>query len=393
LSTRRRAPRRIPAPARNPWPRALEIRDEWLSHALNTEPADRGTAEAVITELYALAGHSPPEFAWVSSPAAAVALLPPGQALSLAGRPPIEGRLATLVTSLRHRLDQRIGTIRRPPFGRSAPVPPPDPHTALGEGTSLRFVLNEGAGPALRRTIRDSVAWALRGELATRAGLHWYGQQDAHWIALYDLHQRVDGVRFASEDVAQLALWAALARSCGWWWPRDDVCVVAERPLVVRTERVSEAYGEARLHSANGPAVAVPDGWTVHAWHGTRVPSWVIDAPTADRITSERNVEVRRCAIEHVGWAAFIEDAGLEVLARADDPGNPGCELLLYDAWPEPWRAPARLLLAVNGSVERDGTRRRYGLRVPAGFDHPLDAAGWTYGLSGAQYAQLRRRT
>ncbi|WP_410620570.1 DUF6745 domain-containing protein [Amycolatopsis sp. cmx-8-4] len=200
-------------------------------------------------------------------------------------------------------------------------------------------------------------------------------------------------MRFAADDVTQLELWAALARSCGWWWPRENVCVIAERPLVVRTERLPSDYGEARLHNGSGPAMAFPDGWTVHAWHGTRVPPWVIDAPTADRITGERNVEVRRCAIEHVGWTAFIEDAGLQLLARADDPGNPGSELLLYDSWPEPWRAPARLLLAVNGSVERDGTRRRYGLRVPAGFDHPLDAAGWTYGLSGAQYAQLSRRT
>jgi hypothetical protein len=383
LSTRRRAPRRFPAPARDSWPRALEIRDEWQRHALSTEPAERGAAEAAITELYALAGHSPPEFAWVSSPAAAVALLPPGQALSMTGPWPIEGRLATLVSSLRERLDQRIGA-RRDPYRR--PDPPRD-------GASVRELVNNGVAPALHRTIRDSVAGALRGELGTPSGLHWYGQQDAYWIAQYDLHQRIDGVRFATDDVAQLESWAVLARSCGWWWPRENVCVVAERPLVVHTEQVPSDYGEARLHNGNGPAMAFPDGWTVHAWHGTRVPSWVIDAPTADRITVERNVEVRRCAIEHVGWAAFIEGAGLELLARTDDPGNPGCELLLYDAWQEPWRAPARLLLAVNGSLERDGTRRRYGLRVPAGFDHPLDAAGWTYGLSGAQYARLSRRT
>ncbi|WP_328644787.1 hypothetical protein OHS58_30345 [Amycolatopsis sp. NBC_00348] len=381
MSTPRREPRRIPVPG--DVSRVPEIRDEWLRHALSTEPAERGTAEAVISELYALAGQSPPEFVRVSSPAAAVALIPPARTLSLGGDLPVEGRIATLVTSLRERLDQYIGAWRN---RYRQPDPPRD-------GASVREFLNNGVAPALRRTIRDSVAGALRGELATSSGLHWYGQQDAYWVAHYDLHQRVDGVRFAADDVAQLDLWATLARSCGWWWPRENVCVVADRPLVVRTEQLPSDYGEARLHNGNGPALAFPDGWTVHAWHGTRVPPWVIDAPTADRITGERNVEVRRCAIEHVGWTAFIEDAGLRLLARADDPGNPGSELLLYDAWPEPWRTPARWLLAVNGSVERDGTRRRYGLRVPAGFDHPLDAAGWTYGLSGAQYAQLSRRT
>ncbi|MEU0796992.1 DUF6745 domain-containing protein [Amycolatopsis sp. NPDC005961] len=378
MSASRRPGRRFPGPEL--WSRALEIRNSWLSHALSTEPADRPAAEAAITRLYELAGASPPSFEWVPSPAAATEVVAPGQALSLGGDLPVEARLATLVTSLRERLDQRIGSWhdRR----RRVDRPPPDPLEF-----SLRTLLNNGLGPALRRSIRDSVAGALRGELTTRAGLHWDGQQEAHWIALYDLHRQVDGVRFEPADGVQLDLWATLARSCGWWWPREDVCVIAERPLVVRTERVDDDYGLVRLHHETGPAVAFPDGWTVHAWHGTRVPSWVIDAPTAERIIAERNVEVRRCAIERVGWPAFVAEAGFELLDRAEDPGNPGSELRLYDG------PSTRLLLVVNGSVERDGTRRHYGLRVPAEIDHSLDAAGWTYGLSGAQYARLRRRT
>jgi hypothetical protein len=123
------------------------------------------------------------------------------------------------------------------------------------------------------------------------------------------------------------------------------------------------------------------------------VPSWVIEAPTVDRIADEGTVEVRRCAIERIGWGAFIDQAGLRIVGQAADPGNPGSELRLYDLPYRRWGAPTRLLLAVNGSVERDGTRRRYGLRVPPWFDDPLDAAGWTYGLTGVQYAQLQRRT
>ncbi len=57
------------------------------------------------------------------------------------------------------------------------------------------------------------------------------------------------------------------------------------------------------------------------------------------------------------------------------------------------WGVPNRMLLAVNGSAERDGRRRRYGLSVPASIEDPVVAAGWSYGLSGAQYAQLIRRT
>jgi hypothetical protein len=165
-----------------------------------------------------------------------------------------------------------------------------------------------------------------------------------------------------------------------------------DRPAALHTEPIPGEVDDRRLHSSDGPSVEYRDGWAVHAWHGTRVPAWVIESPTVDRIAAESNVEVRRCAIERIGWGAFIEDAGLRLIGQSADPGNPGAVLQLYDLPFEPWGA-TRVLLAVNGSVERDGTRRRYGLRVPAWLTDPLEAAGWTYGLSGAQYAQLQRRT
>lgn len=146
--------------------------------------------------------------------------------------------------------------------------------------------------------------------------------------------------------------------------------------------------GEVRLHCADGPAVRYADGWDVHAWHGTQVPSWVISDPNVQRIGREANVEVRRCAIERIGWTSYIDRAGLRLVAAAPDPGNPGSELRLYDM-----RKETRVLLAVNGSVERDGRRRQYGLTVPGFLNDPVDAAGWTYGLSAEQYSLLVRRT
>ena len=84
--------------------------------------------------------------------------------------------------------------------------------------------------------------------------------------------------------------------------------------------------------------------------------------------------------------------AGLKMVDRSDDPGNPGCELQLFDA-PQQWRNNSRILLTVNGSLERDGHRRRYGLHVPRWISSSLDAAGWTYGIRGHDYARLARRT
>lgn len=306
----------------------------WLDHALCTDPADRPAAEAAITRLYTELNTPPPEFVWVGSPAAAAKVVPPSSPLFSDGPLPFESRLATKISTLRARLPRRA------------------PTTGVG-----------------------AVVAMIRAAVGTSLGLHWHGQHDIHWVP----------------QVHEPNPWAVLTRSCGWWWPRERVCVLAERPLVQRTEPGDD--GDLRLHCADGPSVVYPDGFTVHAWHGTRVPSWVIDDPSVDRIAAEANVEVRRCAIERIGWGAFIEQARLRLVGRADDPGNPGAELRLYDLPYARWGRPTRLLLAVNGSVERDGTRRRYGLRVPAWFDDPLDAAGWTYGLTGPQYQRLLRRT
>lgn len=349
-------------------------------------------AEDAIAGLYAMVDRPRPAFVWVGSPAAAVRMLPLSlRTLAFDGAWPLESRLATLVSALRERLDRRIGAGNI--YSRRVALPL-DPLVALRSGEYLWSIVDIGIRDPLRRVVRESVAGMVRAAVGERLGLMWFGQHDADWVAHYDVHRRVLGARFGAADAAQLELWARIARSCGWWWPREDVCVIAERPTATRTEPVPGAtYGEVRLHDAAAPAVAFPDGWAVHSWHGTRVPSWVIDSPTVELIAAERNVEVRRCAIERIGWAAFIDQAGLALVGQAGDPGNPGHELRLYDLPYQQWGRRTRLLLAVNGSVERDGTRRRYGLRVPPWFDDPIDAAAWSYGLTGPQYAQLRRRT
>ena len=371
------------------WWRATSLRSEWFDHALSTEPADRQASEDAITGLYALVGRPRPSFTWVDSPAAAQPLLPPFAGIRSDRPLAVESLVASSVSALRERLDRRIGA-RRTPFVRP-PDPPPDPLAALRSGLPLPSVLEAGIRDPLHRTATESVAGRIRAALPGRSGLVWYGQHEAAWVAHYDVHRRVGLALFGADDLAQVELWATIARSCGWWWPREGVCVVAERPAEVHVEPlVGSAYDESRLHREDGPALVFRDGWSLHAWHGTAVPPWVVESPTADLIAAEPNVEVRRCAIEHIGWEEYVDQAGLTLVSRSPDPGNPGSELRLYDL---PRGSRTRLLLAVNGSLERDGTRRRYGLRVPPWFNDPIDAAGWSYGLTGPQYALLRRRT
>ncbi|WP_169988923.1 DUF6745 domain-containing protein [Microbispora sp. H10836] len=350
---------------------AAALREKWLGRILSTRPADRPAAEAAITGLYGLIGLAPPRFHWVPSPLTALTTLPPGlrpRSVEDASRVsdwPLTRRFQAVVTGLCLDLDPRV---RRAHRGLDDWIRR-DVHVSLErsmDGAFVRPVLAAHA-PHLPRPA-------------------WYRTQSAFWVAHYDALRRAGAV-FTAEQARQLDLWATAAASCGPWWPRQDVCVVSERPTVLRTE-VWGDDGEVRPHCPDGPAVRYADGWEVHAWHGTLVPPWVITDPSVERIEREENVEVRRCAIERIGWDAYIERAGLRPVASAPDPGNPGHFLRLYDL-----RRETRVLLAVNGSVERDGTRRRYGLTVPGYFRDPIAAAGWTYGLSAEQYSLLVRRT
>lgn len=338
--------------------------NEWISHALCTEPADRATAEAAITSLYALVNEPSPTFVWVDSPRQAAEILPPAPPPAPV-KPPwsLESRIATVI----HRAKEYLAH-KAPLPTRGEKQPRPDPLT------QAYFQVYE----QLHAVARDSVANVLRAELNTRLGLYWYGQQEVDWIGYFQTHQRVGGVHFRRADLEVMNIMTAIAAASGWWWPRAGRCVIAERPHTMHTENVG-ADGRPRLHHESSPAIVYPDGWSLYAWHGTRVPNWVIDEPTVARIAEETNAEFRLCAIEHIGWPEFVRQAGLALVSSAPDPANPGEELRLYDLPYQKWGPKTRLLLQANGSVESDGTHRQHGLRVPLWFTNPIDAATWSH--------------
>jgi len=114
---------------------------------------------------------------------------------------------------------------------------------------------------------------------------------------------------------------------------------------------------------------------------------------STERIFAERNAEIRRCAIEKHGWDRLT--SALTLVAEDDDPGNAPHKLRLFDLPRElrdMYDAPARILIAVNGTPEKDGSRRTFGLPVPAHHTDPVSAAADLYGWSPAAYRQLARR-
>lgn len=366
------------------------LRDEWLEHGLSTEPADRSTAESAVSELYRFAGKHSPEFVWAPSPLAATSLIEARGSVSahdLGGCDfeSASARIASVLSASRSRMDGKIER-REPALHLSGRANRRAVHgfsgTSLAIRQSLRTSLFDGAATAIRTLLPPAIR-----------GVPWYGQQEAHRVAHYDVYRRYRGVRFRVVDHELLDLQCALTRATGWWWAFDDICILADRPRMASTEAIPGGLqNERRVHRSGAPAIEFSDGSAVFAEHGTIVPPWVILDPSVERIAVERNVEIRRVAIERIGWDVYIDKAGLDLIDFCDDPGNPGRTLELY-ATPDGWGRAGRILLTVNGSVERDGSRRRYGLHVPHWIDTALNAAGWTYGLSGDNYSQLVRRT
>ncbi|WP_405431772.1 DUF6745 domain-containing protein [Micromonospora sp. NBC_00617] len=258
------------------WQQAIRIRQEWLDHALSAQPADTSTAERCLAAVYARAGRPRPRFEWVDSPDKARPLItgwPTLDQLSARiraprprGTPPLACDIAMVVSQLRGALsagvthtDPELSPLRA---GRTKePRPELTPAQAFDRGAPLAVVLHQGVRTALHRSLAHGFYLPVRAALAGDGPVPvcWYGQQDASWIAYYDMLHRLGLARYGPDEAAHLDVWAGLARSCGWWWPGEDVCVVVNRPQEIRTEPVpGTAHDQIRL-SPRG--VRYRDGW------------------------------------------------------------------------------------------------------------------------------------
>jgi hypothetical protein len=260
--------------ARGLWQEATKIRQEWLDVGLSAQPADRRTAEHSLTAIYEKISRPRPRFVWVDSPDQAIPLaagLPTLDQLYAwirdphpRGAPPLASDLAMVAARLRGELsagvphaDPELSSVRK--GKHKEPWPELPPLNALDVGVPLGVVLHQGIRTALHRSLAQGFRAPVRMALAAPVPTCWYGQQDAAWIAYYDALHRLGLARYGPNQLDHLGHWAALARSCGWWWPDEEVCVVVDRPELVRTEPVPDTWHEEVRLRPGG--VRYRDGW------------------------------------------------------------------------------------------------------------------------------------
>ncbi|MFF4982198.1 DUF6745 domain-containing protein [Streptomyces sp. NPDC001046] len=320
-----------------------------------TAPADRPAAEEGVRRAYRLAGLAEPEtVVWVDSPRAAVTLIRqltdrgPGVREAVRSAPWARERL---------RLRTELGAA-----GWSA-------HWASTGGRlweSTQALVDRIRAGVLENLVgRDTGAEAAAVRLLLVDAV--LGQHDAPWLAAFP------------SDAGPLGALAEVCRSAGWWWPFTRVVVLSERPVALHRDEAG------RLDRGDGPALAYPDGFALHAWRGMPVPaSFLAELPslTPDRIRDEENAELRRVMLEYYGYDRYLADSGARPVHR-DETGTLWRIDLIGDE-------PVVMVEVLNSTPEPDGTRRTYWLRVPPSTGTARAGVAWTFGLGEQVYAPVR---
>ncbi|GLW22996.1 hypothetical protein Mame01_30390 [Microbispora amethystogenes] len=325
-----------------------EVRDEWAERALSTRPADRSAAERAVREAYTAMRLEPPRsVVWADSPAGCLrACVGDGP-----DRPgPTDAFSPELALRLRRELRRRYESN---PWRELEDRLVSRLHDALGP--ELWDELRSQIGSRIRERLWNRFGVRLRGHVLSRLsdqlpfllGGHLGGVQDvwrdAYRIALYTCAFLIAQGR-PDEGLEALS---DVTRRVGWWIPSRDGVILSDRPGVLLRDELE------RLHSATGPALSWPDGYALHAWHGTPVPEWVITNPTPEAIRAEDDPETRRCAIESFGWERYIAEVGMPLVAEIEDPRDPGSKLALYDLPEDIFDEPLRVLVTTDAQARR----------------------------------------
>lgn len=365
-----------------------DFRARMWRQGVSCEPWDRVTAEAAITAAYKEIGMPPPTFFWMPSPwscAMGLSILryltnnrTAGAGLQAGLKAGLgDGLWAGLEDGLEAGLEARLEAGLR-----------------HGLRHGLEDGIRDGLADGIRAGLRDGLEAGIRdglGKIFTNEYTTlWWGQMDTYWLSFYRFGTDL-GCEQTSLNLRRLEIMESISASCGFWYPRDKVCFVSDRFLDVKWDNARNHVGlPFRLHCDDGPAVTFRDGWSLYYWHGIRIPfthRWIITDKskiTADAIMNEPNAELRRIMCEASEFKPIISIANI---IATDRDGN-GLTRRLMTASIK--GAEIRLIEVQNGSLEPDGSRRKFVIGAMPG-DTPHAAIAASYGINPAYYREAVR--
>jgi hypothetical protein len=368
--------------------------DRWAAEYLSREPADRRQAEEGVRLAYATAGLPPPQrIVWCGGPleiAQHLAAVSPDDAIGVNVKAEIfdqvRNRVGTFAEVFWKEVVVAATQLAKDPRVNAAV----DGYNACkAVSAAVNRVVGTAATDDLSRLAVRARHALLRLRGLPRILPRWKFDEVAvgpHDLTSLGVYEYLHDVLAWQEPTQPLrGLWA-IAKSAGWMVPHEHVCWISERPSTLRTD------AQGRLHCSDGPALRYPDGWCAHAWKGVQVPAWTIEHPeriTAGRIRDTFDPVLRNSMIEIMTPERFIETGAVARVAE-DETG-----ILWRKFWSfrgvtiGSWSA----VEVVNGTAERDGSRKHYFLRVPSRMRSAREAVAWTYGMTPDQYGGLELRT
>jgi hypothetical protein len=189
-----------------------------------------------------------------------------------------------------------------------------------------------------------------------------YGQHDANWVGFYMFFREVCGLVKETDPLVGITM---VTKSAGWYLPHQNTCWISERHNVLHRNQ------DGALHCETGPALSYPDGFSIYAWNGVRVPQRLIMEPetyTKDEVFKADNTELRRTILDRIGWEKAFEWLGKPTHTHTDDTGT------LYTF--KDGDTPFNLIQLKDSS-----TARQYILRVPPTVKRAREAVAWTFSM------------
>jgi len=258
----------------------VKHRNEYLQWGLSCEPMNQDAVKVTIGEMYSRIGKNVPSFWFCQSPA----------------------QMLIIITLLKSKpLGANLWNNLWDNFGANLEV-----NLRANLWDNLRDNLRDNLMDNLRDNLMDNLRDNLRDNLGANLGVKigdnlrdsdFWGQMDMFWIAYYRYPEQYLHVDYG-EFSKVLQLWDTLGKSCGWWYPYENICFVSDRPEQIHKKGV-------QLHNDSGPAVLYRDGYTLWFLNGVDVGELIVTTPAdqldVNLILTTKNAEVRREIVRKIG--------------------------------------------------------------------------------------------
>jgi hypothetical protein len=167
--------------------------------------------------------------------------------------------------------------------------------------------------------------------------------------------------------------WEDAGKNGGFRVMHEKFCIVVDFPECIKID------DQNRPHSLDSPSHKWRGGFEVYYIHGVKVDKRIVMSPetiTVREIEAQENTEVRRVMMERYGLGKYLLDSGAKEVAR--DVDNLGFPRVLYR---KKINGDEDLVMVhvKNSTLEPDGTRKDYFLRVPPNVETPAEAIAWTF--------------